>query len=145
MKHDLHVSTAEAWEMGERRPTQEQSLALWEKSKVSGASGKVARDRLCYIYRPLVEAVVLRGFAKRNSPLFDDLVQAGYVGLLEGIDHYDPTTGVIFSSYCWSRVDWQLKAAHTQMMNVVSFSARDGKLRRKAFAVRNRLHTQLGR
>jgi len=145
MKDDSCVSAAAAWEMAQRRPIQKQSLELWKKSKQPGAIGKAARDRLCYIYRPLVEAVVLRSFAKWGSSHFDDFVQEGYVALLEAIDSYNPDKGTILTSYCWTRVEWQLKAARPRLMNAISFSVRDEKLRRKGFAVQLRLTTELGR
>lgn len=140
-----HLSAQDAQDLGDRRPTQEQSLALWEKTKLPGAAGKGARDRLCYMYRPLVESVVLRGYEKRDSPLFDDLVQIGFVGLLEAIDRYDPSVGTVFSGYAWSLVEWEIKAAHGRLKNLVSMPHRQMSLRRKANAIYQNLLAKLGR
>ena len=145
MKNESNLTAAEAWALGDRRPSQEQAMALWEKAQLPGGPGKAARDALFYLFRPLPEAVVSQRYVKRFSSLFDDLVQEGYMALLEAIDRYDPGRGARFSTFAWTLVDWRLKAAFPRMDCSISLPDGQHRLRRKSVAVRSRLESMLGR
>ncbi|MBI4276950.1 MAG: sigma-70 family RNA polymerase sigma factor, partial [Armatimonadetes bacterium] len=62
------------------------------------ASGDPAlRDRLTCRHMPLVGHLARR-FARPGVPL-EDLVQVGYVGLINAVDHFDPDRRVKFETY----------------------------------------------
>jgi RNA polymerase sigma-B factor len=66
-----------------------------------------ARDQLVALHLPLVEHLVRR-FRNRGEP-YDDLMQVGTIGLLKGIDRFDPTRGVEFSTYATPTVVGEIK------------------------------------
>lgn len=145
MQSEKMLTAAEAWAMGESRPSQEQAMALWEKMQLPGGAGKAARDRLFYLFEPMVGAVVVRSYAKSHSSVFEDLVQEGYIGLLEAIDSYSPERGTRFSGYAWCHIEWRLKAVFPGMTCMIAMPVRHLRLRRKAFGVKSRLLAELGR
>jgi RNA polymerase sigma-B factor len=55
------------------------------------------RERLILDHLPLVDAIARR-YAGRGEP-YDDLVQAGAIGLVKSADRFDPDRGVAFASY----------------------------------------------
>jgi len=61
------------------------------------AGERGAREQLVERYLPLVRHLARR-YAHASEP-FEDVVQAGSIGLLNAIDRYDPATGTAFSSY----------------------------------------------
>lgn len=63
------------------------------------------RNALVEAYQPLVKRIVMR-FLMRLPRTVDrgDLLTAANVGLIRGIESYDPTRGVRFESYCERRV-----------------------------------------
>jgi len=61
------------------------------------AGQRGAREELVERYLPLVRHLARR-YAHANEP-FEDVVQAGSIGLLNAIDRYDPAVGTAFSSY----------------------------------------------
>ncbi len=62
-----------------------------------------SRDKVVMAYDPLVRSIVNR--MKFHSPLDEDGRQEGIIGLLRAIDLFDPTKGMMFSSYAaiWIR------------------------------------------
>ncbi|HVB07027.1 MAG TPA: SigB/SigF/SigG family RNA polymerase sigma factor [Acidimicrobiales bacterium] len=65
------------------------------------------RDELITAYLPLVEQLARR-FAHRNEP-FDDLVQAGSIGLIKAVEGFDPDLGFEFSAYAATTIIGELK------------------------------------
>src|SRR5215213_1733658 len=61
------------------------------------AGERGAREQLVERYLPLVRHLARR-YAHASEP-FEDVVQAGSIGLLNAIDRYDPASGSAFSSY----------------------------------------------
>jgi RNA polymerase sigma-B factor len=61
------------------------------------AGERGARDELVERFLPLVRHLARR-YAHASEP-FEDVVQAGCIGLLNAIDRYDPAAGTAFSSY----------------------------------------------
>lgn len=76
----------------------------WEDYKATGDLN--ARDFIAKSYTPLVDKIAKRAY--RKSPwLFDlnDLRQAGFVGLIEAIDKFEPERGYLFSTFAPRRIN----------------------------------------
>jgi RNA polymerase sigma-B factor len=65
------------------------------------------RAELIAAYVPLSERLA-RHFTHRGEP-YDDLVQAGTIGLIKAVDRFDPERGVNFSSYATKMIVGELK------------------------------------
>jgi len=65
------------------------------------------RDTIVLQYASLVESVGRR-FAGASEPL-EDLVQEGYIGLINSVDKYDASKGVKFSTYATHFIIGQIK------------------------------------
>ena len=66
-----------------------------------------ARNKLIEHHIPLVRhiAETLRGRLCSSAAVnIDDLVSAGYLGLVNAVDNFDPARGVAFSTYGWIRI-----------------------------------------
>ena len=68
---------------------------LFRRFKESG--DRDAREQLILMHDRLVRFLA-RKFADRGEPL-NDLVQVGYVGLINAVDRFDPDRGTKFSTY----------------------------------------------
>lgn len=66
-----------------------------------------ARDRLVTLYLPLVETFAHR--YRRPGAEYDDLVQAGSIGLLNAIERYDPDRGDEFAAYAVPTIVGEIK------------------------------------
>lgn len=66
-----------------------------------------ARDRLVTLYLPLVETFANR--YRRPGAEYDDLVQAGSIGLLNAIERYDPARGDEFAAFAVPTVVGEIK------------------------------------
>lgn len=63
------------------------------------------RDELVATHQWLVESLAKRVIKRCPSHIeYDDLVNAGMVGLLEAVDRYDPNLGSKFESYAHTRI-----------------------------------------
>jgi RNA polymerase sigma-B factor len=65
------------------------------------------REELIAAHLPLAERLA-RHFTHRGEP-FDDLFQAGTIGLIKAVDRFDPERGVNFSSYATKMIVGELK------------------------------------
>ncbi len=63
---------------------------LLELSKKARAGDSIARRRLIEGNMPLVITVAARSFHKAKHLGQDDLIQQGFLGLIEAVDRYDP-------------------------------------------------------
>ena len=66
-----------------------------------------ARDRLVQLYLPLVETLARR--YRSPGAEFDDLLQAGSIGLLNAIERYDPRRSDEFAAYAVPTVAGEMK------------------------------------
>lgn len=80
---------------------------LLAEYKGGGPGAAAARDALVLQFRPLVQKQA-RQFFSQNVPL-EDLVQEGFLGLMHGIDQYDPTRGVKLITYATHHIDGHLR------------------------------------
>ncbi|HEY2702834.1 MAG TPA: SigB/SigF/SigG family RNA polymerase sigma factor [Candidatus Dormibacteraeota bacterium] len=77
------------------RPDREESNRLL--AHYAAGRDEAIRDRIVELNADLV-GFVARRFANRGEPL-EDLVQVGYVGLIQAIDRFDPARGCEFGSF----------------------------------------------
>jgi RNA polymerase sigma-B factor len=66
-----------------------------------------ARDRLVQLYLPLVETLARR--YRSPGAEFDDLLQAGSIGLLNAIERYDPSRSDEFAAFAVPTVAGEMK------------------------------------
>lgn len=78
----------------------EEEQALWNRYKEVGDRG--ARQDLITAYQPLVYKQVAR-FSVSSESLMD-LIQEGIIGLIESVEHFDPSRNVRFSTYATYRI-----------------------------------------
>ena len=65
------------------------------------------REALVWRFLPLVRRLASR--YRHTSEPFDDLVQAGSIGLLNAIERYDPARGTAFSSFAVPTITGEIK------------------------------------
>ncbi len=88
------------------------------------------REKLVLESVPLVHFILRRlGITPEIGPDYEDLVHQGLLGLIEAVDHYDPTFGTHFSSYASTRVrgrvldflrraDWMSRSARKRVRSI---------------------------
>lgn len=84
--------------------TEKENQQLLEKVK---CGDKAARERLISGNLKLVLSAVQR-FSNRNASA-DDLFQVGVIGLIKGIDNFNPDFGVRLSSYCYPMIMGEIR------------------------------------
>ena len=101
-----------AWDGRDRRGPSRQddetrARKLLTEYKAGGPGAQAARQALVLQFRPLVQKQA-RQFLSPAIPL-EDLIQEGFLGLMHGIDQYDPTRGVKLITYATHHVDGHLR------------------------------------
>jgi RNA polymerase primary sigma factor len=76
---------------------------------------RAARDALVDMFMPLV-ASVARRYRGTQALTRDELVQAGVVGLLRGLQRYDPALGTPF----WAYASWWVRQAMQHLVSEVA-------------------------
>ena len=84
--------------------TEEESTALMRRVK---AGDEAAREQFIVGNMRLVLSVIKRFWAKKVNA--DDLFQAGCIGLIKSIDHFDLSVGVKFSTYAVPMIIGEIK------------------------------------
>lgn len=101
------------------------------------------RNELVDHYRPLVHMLAARLAQKLPAQVsYDEICSAGYDGLIEAVEAYDPRHKAKFETFCQQRIhgavmDW-LRALDGQSRTVRSFE-------KKRMNVRERMDADLGR
>ncbi len=90
-----------------RQDDETRARKLLMEVRAGGSGAAAARDALVLQFRPLVQKQA-RQFFNQNVPL-EDLVQEGFLGLMHGIDQYDPTRGVKLITYATHHIDGHLR------------------------------------
>ena len=90
-----------------RQDDETRARKLLMEVRAGGSGAAAARDALVLQFRPLVQKQA-RQFFTQNVPL-EDLVQEGFLGLMHGIDQYDPTRGVKLITYATHHIDGHLR------------------------------------
>jgi RNA polymerase sigma-B factor len=78
------------------------TLELIEPARPGGDE----RERLIMLHAPLVRAIARR-YAGRGMS-YDDLVQTGYLGLIQAVDRFDPSRGVPLRAYAARTIDGEV-------------------------------------
>lgn len=98
--------------------------AIW-KAYLNGRSVQL-RNKLIELYRPLVHMMAARLAQKLPAQIsYEEICSAGYDGLLEAVQAYDPTHKAKFETFCQQRIhgavmDW-LRTLDGQSRTVRSF------------------------
>ena len=96
------------------------------------------KDMILVQFGPTVERVARR-FAGIET--FEDLVQVGYIGLLNAIKRFDPESGVRFNTYATHLIAGEIKHHLRDKSQVIRHPAWLQELRHKA----SKAATQIGR
>jgi RNA polymerase sigma-B factor len=109
---EVKATNTGTWDGRERRgpnrlDDEARARRLLAKFKAGGPDAAASRDALVLQFRPLVQKQA-RQFMSANVP-FEDLVQEGFLGLMHGIDQYDPTRGVKLITYATHHIDGHLR------------------------------------
>lgn len=101
------------------------------------------RDRIVQQFPNLVESIARR-FANTGEPI-EDLIQEGYIGLLNAIDLYNPDKGTKFSTYATHFIVGQIKHYLRDRGKIIKLPAWIQELHQKLNRVVTSLSQQLGR
>ena len=101
------------------------------------------RDRIVEQFPNLVESVARR-FVNTGEPL-EDLIQEGYLGLLNAIDLYNPDRGTKFSTYATHFIIGQIKHYLRDRGKIIKVPAWIQELHQKLTRVVDSLSQQMGR
>ncbi|TBL54317.1 RNA polymerase sigma factor FliA [Obesumbacterium proteus] len=78
-------------------------------NSIYNLNGVIGKNELWVKYASLVRREAQRlQFRLPASVELNDLIQAGSIGLLAGIDDFDPTKGITLSNYVTQRIRWAL-------------------------------------
>jgi RNA polymerase sigma factor FliA len=116
------------------RPSAGQLRTWWKQFRLTG--DPALRERLVrtYVYVVYKVANALRAHLPDRIDT-DELISAGFLGLVQAFDGYDPTRPVKFQTYCAHRVrgamldqlrssDWMPRAARRQVRNLTDAARR---------------------
>ena len=115
--------------------------SLWRKFFKTGSDRH--RNRLVENYAPLVHIQAARLSRKLPAQIgYDEICSAGYDGLIEAVEAYDPSKKAKFETFCQQRIvgavmDW-LRSLDPQSRTVRNFEKR-------RLSVREMLDSELGR
>lgn len=88
-------------------------------------------------HRSLVEVAAKKHWYRVKNKTWlslDDLLQAGYIGLMEGCERFDPSFGVKEATFLWPTVDWAIRKEITKNGHTLKVGQ---KFKQKAIKVRN--------
>ena len=103
---------SDGWDGQERRSSSrhdDETYAnrLFRKYREGGRESIAARDALVLQFRPLVQKLA-RHFSGPHAHM-EDLIQEGFLGLMHGIEQYDPHRGVKLITYVTHHIDGHLR------------------------------------
>jgi len=90
-----------------RQDDEARARKLLTEYKAGGPGAQAARQALVLQFRPLVQKQARQFLSP--AILLEDLIQEGFLGLMHGIDQYDPTRGVKLITYATHHVDGHLR------------------------------------
>lgn len=76
---------------------------LWQRYRMT--HDPALREEIILRFAPLTHYVLARlGYTPPSKADYDDLISQGLLGLIDAVDHYDPSRGVRFSTYATIRI-----------------------------------------
>jgi len=114
-----------------------------ELFRAARSGDKVARNKLIEDNMPLVKHIYDRSFKFCRSD-GDDIIQAGYVGLIKAVDTFDPERGVNFHTYA-HRLIFSEMVRFIQKDNSVSIPVYLSDVFQKVYKVITALASELGK
>ena len=90
-----------------RQDDETRARKLLTEYKAGGSGAQAARQALVLQFRPLVQKQARQFLSP--AVLLEDLIQEGFLGLMHGIDQYDPTRGVKLITYATHHIDGHLR------------------------------------
>ncbi|MCC6443045.1 MAG: sigma-70 family RNA polymerase sigma factor [Armatimonadetes bacterium] len=112
-------------------------------SEYAGGRNPKVKDQIVVHYKNLVESMARR-YAGSTEPL-EDLIQEGYIGLLNAIDLFDPGKGVRFSTYATHFIIGQIKHYLRDKGKIIKEPAWLQELNQKLMRAAEHLYQNLGR
>jgi RNA polymerase sigma factor for flagellar operon FliA len=86
-----------------RRPTNDQTLALWHEYRRT--NDRALRDRLVLTFAPLVKYIVYKKVREMPARCeVEDFISCGLEALIHSIDRFDPQRGTTIEQYAWTRI-----------------------------------------
>jgi RNA polymerase sigma-B factor len=151
MKEQSSPAALSAQESGPEHgvPARREALNPGENSAALFRAYRVSRDleirnRLVLHHQRLVYYVA-RQFRAGGGNSLDDLIQVGFLGLIEAIERYDPDAGATFVTYAMPTIVGVLKHYLRDQSWVVKAPRRLRELGMRLRKVRARLEYELGR
>ena len=140
--------TTSPWAGPDRRgPSRQDDEArankLLREIRGGGPAAAAARDALVMQFRPLVQKQA-RQFFTSSVPL-EDLVQEGFLGLMHGIDRYNPEHGTKLITYATHHIDGHLRHFLRDRTQIIKEPAWLQEMAQKVRRETEALTQQLGR
>jgi RNA polymerase sigma factor for flagellar operon FliA len=86
-----------------KRVSTAEAHALWSEYRRTG--DRAVRDRLIFIFTPMVRYIVYRKVREIPSQCeVDDFLSCGLEALIRSIDRYDPEKGATLEQFAWTRI-----------------------------------------
>ena len=104
---------------------------------------RAAATRWCGGTRGLVRSIA--GRYKGRGLAYEDIVQTGYIGLIQAVDRYEPSRGVPLRAYAARTIDGEIMHMFRDQGWAVRVPRSLQELSRRIATTRDRLSHQLGR
>jgi RNA polymerase sigma-B factor len=127
----------------DRREVEDALFAVLRDPETSEGRRVRVRDELVEMHVPLVRHIAQR-YADRGEP-FDDVVQAGNLGLINAVDRYDPDRGAAFSSFAVPTIIGAIRRHFRDATWSVKVPRRLQELRGRIDSAHDQLAQELGR
>lgn len=127
----------------DRREVEDALFAQFHAPDTDAASREQVREELVAMHLPLVRHIAQR-YADRGEP-FDDVVQAGTIGLIHAVDRYEPERGAAFSTYAVPTIIGSIRRHFRDSTWSMKVPRRLQELRGRIDAAHDQLAQELGR
>jgi RNA polymerase sigma factor for flagellar operon FliA len=122
-------------EAGTEEPAGAVEARLWERFLRGADAG--ARERLIQLHLPFARILAAKLYSARRvrETEFDDYLHYAVIGMIEAVDRFDPSRGVLFRTFAAHRIQGSI------LNNVERLSERDEQLALKARLRKQRLES----
>ena len=127
----------------DRREVEDALFAQLHAPDTGEASREQVREELVAMHLPLVRHIAQR-YTDRGEP-FDDVVQAGTIGLIHAVDRYEPERGAAFSTYAVPTIIGSIRRHFRDSTWSMKVPRRLQELRGRIDAAHDQLAQELGR